>query len=45
MLTLLLVVVVGGIIGAAKWSGHWQTRLPEAVYQDLVPRAQQLAHP
>jgi len=45
MLTLLLALIVGGIIGAAKWSGHWRTQLPEAVYQDLVPRAQQLAHP
>jgi hypothetical protein len=45
MLTLLLVVVVGGVIGAAKWSGHWRTQLPEAVYQQLVPQAQQLVHP
>lgn len=45
MLTLLLVAVVGGVIGAAKVSGHWQTQLPEAVYQRLVPMAQRLAHP
>jgi hypothetical protein len=45
MLTLLLVLVIGGVIGAAKGSGHWQTVLPETVYQRLVPLAQQLAHP
>ncbi|MDR2015994.1 MAG: 4Fe-4S binding protein [Burkholderiales bacterium] len=45
MLTLLLVLVIGGVIGAAKGSGHWQTVLPEAVYQQLVPLAQRLAHP
>jgi polyferredoxin len=45
MLTLLLALVVGGVIGAAKWSGHWQTQLPEETYQQLVPRAQQMAHP
>ncbi|MDR0770780.1 MAG: 4Fe-4S binding protein [Burkholderiales bacterium] len=45
MLTLLLVVVVGGVIGAAKLSGHWQTPVPEEAYQRLVPLAQQLAHP
>jgi len=42
---LLLAIVVGGVIGAAKWSGHWQTRLPDEVYWQLVPSAQQMAHP
>jgi len=45
MLALLLAIVGGGVIGAAKWSGHWQTRLPEEGYQELLPRAQQLGHP
>lgn len=45
VLTLLLVVVVGGIIGAAKITGHWQTPVPEAVYRDLIPNARELAHP
>ncbi|MDR0246940.1 MAG: 4Fe-4S binding protein [Burkholderiales bacterium] len=45
MLTLLLVVVVGGVIGAAKWSGYWETQIPEPMYQRLIPMAQQLAHP
>ena len=45
MLALLLAVVVGGVIGAAKWSGHWQTQLPEEMYRQLVPWAQQMTHP
>ncbi|MCL2297459.1 MAG: 4Fe-4S binding protein [Proteobacteria bacterium] len=45
MLTLLLAVLVGGVIGAAKWTGHWETLIPDAIYQQLIPRAQQLAHP
>jgi polyferredoxin len=45
MLALLLAVVVGGVIGAAKWSGHWQTQLPEEMVRQLVPWAQQMAHP
>ncbi len=45
MVALLLVIVVGGVIGTAKWSGHWRTQLPDAVYRELVPRARELAHP
>jgi len=45
LLTLLLAVVVGGVIGAAKWSGYWKTELPEEAYQQLIPQAQRLAHP
>ena len=44
-LALLLAIVVGGMIGAAKWSGHWQTRLPDEMYRQLVPQARQMAHP
>ena len=34
-----------GIAGFAKVTGHWQTPIPEAVYQQLVPNADQAAHP
>jgi polyferredoxin len=34
-----------GIVGYAKLSGHWQTNLPKAVYQQLVPRANEATHP
>ncbi len=34
--------------GAVLWArvtNHWQTNLPQSIYQDLVPRANQLSHP
>jgi polyferredoxin len=34
-----------GIVGYAQLSGHWRTNLPSQVYQDLVPRANEFAHP
>ena len=34
-----------GIAGFAKVTGHWQTPIPEAVYQQLVPNADRAAHP
>jgi polyferredoxin len=34
-----------GITGYARLSGHWQTHLPDAVYQQLVPHADQATHP
>jgi polyferredoxin len=45
MITLLLAAVVGGVIGAAKWTGHWESPIPEDMYQRLIPLAQRLAHP
>ncbi len=38
-------VLFFGIAGFAKVTGHWQTPIPEAVYQQLVPNADQAAHP
>jgi polyferredoxin len=34
-----------GITGYARLSGHWQTHLPDSVYQQLVPHADQATHP
>ena len=34
-----------GIVGYAKFSGHWQTNVPAAVYRQLVPHANQATHP
>lgn len=45
MLTLLLAVLVGGTIGAAKWTGYWESPIPDEMYQRLIPLAQRLAHP
>jgi polyferredoxin len=38
-------VLLFGIAGFAKATGHWQTPIPEAVYQRLIPNADQAAHP
>jgi polyferredoxin len=34
-----------GVVGFARLTGHWATGLPERVYFDLIPRAQEFAHP
>jgi polyferredoxin len=34
-----------GIVGYAKFSGHWQTNVPQAVYQQIVPYANEATHP
>jgi ferredoxin len=34
-----------GLVGYAKLSGHWDTRLPQQVYFELVPQASQTQHP
>lgn len=34
-----------GIVGYAKASGAWETRVPNSVYRQLVPHADQAAHP
>lgn len=34
-----------GCVLVAHWSGHWETNLPEKVYMELVPRANEFVHP
>ena len=34
-----------GTYVCARWAGHWNTNLPERVYFELVPQADQLSHP
>lgn len=34
-----------GCVLVAQWSGHWHTDLPQKVYMDLVPRANEFVHP
>ena len=34
-----------GVVGYAKLRGQWDSPIPEAVYQELVPRAAEYAHP
>jgi polyferredoxin len=40
-----IAVLFFGIAGFAKATGHWQTPISQAVYQRLVPNADQAAHP
>lgn len=34
-----------GCVLIAQWSGHWHTDLPQKVYMELVPRANEFVHP
>ena len=40
-----IAIVFFGLVGYAKLSGHWDTRLPQQLYFQLVPQASQTAHP
>lgn len=40
-----IALVFFGLVGYAKLSGHWDTRLPQEIYFQLVPQASQTAHP
>jgi polyferredoxin len=40
-----IAVLFFGLVGYAKLSGHWNTQLPQQVYFELVPRANQAQHP
>jgi polyferredoxin len=40
-----IVVLFLGIVGYARVAGHWHTSLPDSVYFDLVPHANEFAHP
>lgn len=34
-----------GCVLIAQWTGHWHTNLPQKMYMDLVPRANEFTHP
>ncbi len=34
-----------GVTAAARWTGHWDTPIPDWVYRELVPRAREFSHP
>jgi polyferredoxin len=40
-----IAVVFFGIVGLAKTAGYWDSHFPRAVYQQLVPNADQARHP
>lgn len=40
-----VVLVFLAAVGVAKWTGHWHSPIPDAVYQRLIPQAGELGHP
>jgi polyferredoxin len=34
-----------GVVGYAKISGHWKSEIPQTVYRQLVPHANEASHP
>lgn len=40
-----IVVLFFGIVAYAKWTGHWETKIPSSVYMQLVPTANEATHP
>ncbi len=40
-----IAVLFFGLVGYAKISGHWDTRLPQQLYFQLVPQANEAQHP
>ena len=40
-----VLLVFAGFVGAAKLTGHWDSNLPNEVYQRLIPQARWLSHP
>jgi hypothetical protein len=40
-----IAVLFFGMVGFAKATGHWNSSISSAVYQQLVPNADQAAHP
>ena len=38
-------VMFVGIVGFAKTAGLWRTDVPQAVYKQLVPHANEASHP
>lgn len=41
----ILAVIFFGTIVVARATGHWQTNLPQHIYQELVPNANEASHP
>jgi polyferredoxin len=44
-MALAVVLVFVGMWAGARWSGHWESAIPEAVYRELVPEARWMEHP
>ncbi|MCC7175063.1 MAG: 4Fe-4S binding protein [Bryobacterales bacterium] len=40
-----IAVLFLGVVGYARWTGHWTTEIPARVYGELIPRAHEFSHP
>lgn len=40
-----IAVLFFGLVGYAKLSGHWETKLPRDLYMQLIPTANEATHP
>ena len=40
-----IAILFFGLVGYAKFTGHWNTDLPKQVYLQLVPNASEQQHP
>jgi polyferredoxin len=40
-----IAIIFFGLVGYAKFAGHWNTDLPKQVYLQLVPKANEQQHP
>jgi polyferredoxin len=40
-----IVIVFGGAVFAAKATGHWESSVPDSVYERLIPIAREFDHP
>jgi len=38
-------VLFVGMVGFAKMTGHWRSEIPQSVYRQLVPHANEASHP
>jgi polyferredoxin len=38
-------IIFFGLVGYAKFSGHWDSDVPNSVYERLIPNAAELTHP
>jgi hypothetical protein len=38
-------VIFFGIYGYAELTGHWNAKVPQGVYLELIPRADEFGHP
>jgi cell division protein FtsX len=43
--TAVIAYIFFGVILLARATGHWQTNIPQQVYMNLVPNANEVTHP